>query len=200
MLKMSHEALGKMCRSRAQLHRARLSLFSELMATKVALLSLCSSIGIPRNAVIRSCLEFPLLPTAEKDKKQSILFYSLFPPVETKTLCAVGSTRPQEVLGVVVISGSTLSCRTPSRSCTHHVWTPQAPPSPPTPRPCKGAKGGAAVIDIMCALGPHVTEHTRPKIYLQNEIIIITNKNNHIFLPRSGAGPVSQHNTVYIRC
>lgn len=54
--------------STTEWRKDHLSLFSGLVAEKVALLSLCPPIEITRNPITGSCLGFPPLPTAGKEK------------------------------------------------------------------------------------------------------------------------------------
>jgi len=57
--------------------KGHLNLFSELLAKKVALLSLHPSIEITRNPTTGSCLGFPLPPTAGKEKTHIFILQPL---------------------------------------------------------------------------------------------------------------------------
>lgn len=133
MLKMSHEVLGKMCRSRAQLHRARLSLFSELMATKVALLSLCSSIGIPRNAVFTPVLSFHYCRQQKRTKNNHFYSTASSHPSRPKLFALLGPHVPRRSWGSQLFLGALCLAGPPAEAAPTTSGPPRSPHHLPPP-------------------------------------------------------------------
>lgn len=86
-----------------------LSLFSGLVAEKVALLSLCPSIEISRNPITGSCLGFPLLPTAGKEKNHHFYSTASFHPSIPKLFAnsePLGPDIPTKSQGLSLLLGA----------------------------------------------------------------------------------------------